>query len=418
LKIAVVGIGKVGLPFAVVASRSHKVVGIDIDNKWIAKLKANVSLVEPDLNEFLIKYPFKKTTDFSEILGSEIVFVVVGSQREGYSVDTVLSSLKMIIPYLVDENQVLTIISTIKPGSMRNHIIPFLSKNKVFQRIRGICYNPVFVALGSAIEYFNNPGYIVIGESNPEAGMLLESFYRKICRYGVKIYHNSLESVEVLKFALNLSLINKICLLNTITEFCEKYFADVDFIAEIMKEDPRIAGKKMFKGGLGFGGTCFPVDAISFRESQNEKNLDTSLIDAIIRINEKQINRTVKLLEGFSEKKISVLGVTYKPNVELTTESQALEITKRISKNKDVMIYDPSGIDNAKKELKGGVRYARTLEEALEFGEIILIAVEWPQFSNISDEHLRKEQIIIDPWRLLKNKNLQTRYIPFGLAPS
>lgn len=415
MKVAVVGIGKVGLPFAAVASRNHEVVGIDINREWIRKLESNIPIAEPDLNEYLNKYPFPKTTDFGQVSGKEIIFIVVGSQREEYYVSSILSALEMVIPYLKDDNQILVIMSTIKPGSMRDHILPLLNKEKVLQRIKGVCYNPVFVALGSAIEYFNNPGYVVIGESSPEAGDGLESFYRDVCIDGVKFHRSSIENVEVFKFALNLALINKICLLNTLTEFCENYGAHIDFLAEVLKEDPRIAGEKMFKGGLGFGGPCFPVDARSFRKSQTEKNFDTSLIDAIIKINERQVDRTVQLIERMDEKKISVLGVTYKPNVALTTESQALEITRRLSKERDVMVYDPLGMENAREELGDMVQYAETLKEALEFGEIILIAVEWPQFSSIGKDDLRRDQIIVDPWRLLKNRDLGAKYIPFGL---
>ena len=411
---AVVGIGNVGLPFAAIASRCHEVVGIDINEEWVKKLVSHVPLTEPNLNEYLRKYPFPKTTDLSHVSGKDVIFIVVGSQKEEYSVSLILSALEMVIPYLKNSNMILVIMSTIKPGSMREHIFPLLNREKVLQKIKGVCYNPVFVALGSAIEYFNNPGFVVIGESSPEAGDGLESFYRDIYADSVKFHRSSIENIEVLKFALNLALINKISLLNTLTEFCENYGAHIDFVTEVLKEDPRIAGKKMFKGGLGFGGPCFPVDARSFRKSQMEKNLDTSLIDAIINVNERQVDRTVQLIERMNDNKISVLGVTYKPNVALTTESQALQIINRLSKIKDVMIYDPRGMENAGEELGETVRYAGTLKEALDFGEIILITVEWPHFFSISNDDLRRDQTVIDPWRLLENKDLRVKYMPFG----
>lgn len=415
MKVTVVGLGKVGLPFAAVTSKYYKVVGIDFNKEWVAKLKSNVLLTEPYLNTYLKKYPFNITTDFNQVHDTDIVFVVVGSQREEYSVNSVLRALEMVSPYLTSGEQVIVIMSTLRPGSMRKAILPFLKRKKLSYKIKGICYNPVFVALGSAIEYFNNPEFVVIGESNPEAGIVLEDFYKKISPTS-KFYHSNIENVEVLKFALNLALINKISLLNTLTEFCEKYGADIDFVTEVLKQDSRIAGIKMFRGGLGFGGTCFPVDARSIKKSQIKKNLDTFLIDAIIKINERQIQRTVQLIKSMKENKISVLGVTYKPNVDLSTESQALEIVKRLAKVKDVLIYDPKGMKNARKELGSEVRYANTLNEALNFGDIILITVEWPQFAKINKEDLKTHQIVIDPWRLLRTKDLNIKYITFGVG--
>jgi UDPglucose 6-dehydrogenase len=417
LNISVVGIGNVGLPFTAVASRYHKVVGIDINKEWVNKIESELPITEPLLNEYLKKYPFKKTTDFRYIEDADLIFIIVGSQKEAYSVDSIISCMELVNPYLTKKNQTLVIVSTIKPGSLKKRILPFLESKKVLDRIKGVCYNPVFVALGSAVKYFEDPNYVIIGESNSEAGNSVETFYRDYARGNtIKFYRTSLENAEVFKFALNLTLINKICLLNTLTEFCEKYGAHIDFIAEVLKEDPRIAGKKMFKGGLGYGGPCFPVDARSFKLCQIEENLDTSLIDAIMKNNERQVERTVHLIKKINKKNVSILGVTYKPTVDLTTESQAIEIIKHISKIKNVMIYDPRGMENAKKELKDTVKYARTLKESLEFGELILITVEWPQFSSISKEDLIGEKIIIDPWRLLEKKDLSTKYIPFGIG--
>jgi UDPglucose 6-dehydrogenase len=417
LNISVVGIGNVGLPFTAVASRYHKVVGIDINEKWVNKIESELPLTEPLLNEYLTKYPFKKTTDFRCVEEADLIFIIVGSQKEEYSVDSIISCLALVNPYLTKKNQTLVIMSTVKPGSLKNRILPFLKSNNILDRIKGFCYNPVFVALGSAVKYFENPQYIIIGESNSEAGNSLENFYRDYERGNtIKFYRTNLANAEVFKFALNLTLINKICLLNTLTEFCEKYGAHIDFITNVLKEDLRIAGKKMFKGGLGYGGPCFPVDARSFKLCQMEENLDTSLIDAIIKNNERQVERTVQHIKKIDKKNVSILGVTYKPNVALTTESQAIEIIKRLSKLKNVMVYDPKGMENAKKELKETVKYARTLEESLEFGEVILITVEWPQFSSINMDDLSREKIIIDPWRLLENKDLGVTYIPFGIG--
>ena len=413
MKVAIVGVGNVGLPLIAVAARYHKMTGIDINKKWIEKLRKNERVTEPKVNDLIAKYHFTKTTDFSLASDCDLIVILVGSQKEEYSDIIVKKAIKSVSPYLKSKRQVLNVISTLEPGTMDKKIMPYLKKLGVLDKIKGVCYNPVFVALGSAVKYFNDPGYVLIGESNREAGSVVDSFWRSIVPKKTRFYHSDFPNIEVFKFALNLVLINKISLLNTLTEYCEAYDADIDFISTALKSDPRIAGPKMFKGGLGFGGTCFPVDARSFKKSQIKAKIDPVFTEAIMSTNDHQIERTVDLIKGIKGKKVTILGITYKPNVHLVTESQALGITKKLVKTKSVMIYDPRGMKEARKELGKTVKYARNLRQALKYGDIILIAVQWPIFSMIGRTDLRKNQTIIDPWRLLKGR-LDCKYIPFG----
>jgi UDPglucose 6-dehydrogenase len=415
MKIAVIGIGNVGLPFAAVASKFHEVVGIDTNIGWIKKLKQNIPLVEPRLNEYLTRWPIKLCTDSTVVKECELIFVAIGNQEDHYRPNTVIRAVENICPYLVSKKQVLVIVSTLKPDSMKKYIIPSLEK-KALNRILGVCYNPSFVALGSAIKHFNDPEYVLIGESNHEAGLNLDSFYRTIVPKRTKIYHSTFENVEVFKYLCNFALINKISLLNVMTEFCEKYGADIDFVTQALKHDRRIAGPKMFRGGLGFGGTCFPIDGRAFRDSEKKAAMETVFVHAIMKVNERQITRTVSLIRKLGERQISILGITYKENTSSTNESQALEIARKLAEDKDVMIYDPKGMDEARRHLGSAVKYAKDLEEALAFGKVILIAVMWPEFRRIKDTDLKNNQIVVDPWRLFRERRLGCRYIPFGLS--
>jgi len=414
MKVAIIGIGNVGLPLTAVAARYHKMIGIDINKEWIGKLRRNEKITEPHVNNLLAKYPFEKTWDFSKVSDCYLVIILVGSQKEEYSEVLVKKVIKSLKPYLTSKRQVLSIVSTMKPGTMDKKIVPYLKRLGILEKIKGVCYNPVFVALGSAVKYFNNPGYILIGESSRETGAVVDSFWRSIVPKDTRFYHNDFSNIEVFKFALNLVLINKISLLNTLTEYCEAYGADIDFISTALKADPRIAGPKMFRGGLGFGGTCFPVDARSFSSSQKAAKLDNVFTDAIMKVNEHQIERTVELIESLKKKKVTVLGVTYKPNVKLVTESQALEIANRLSKKYQVMVYDPEGIPEARKVLRQRVRYAKDLMTAVKYGDVVLIAVDWNIFKMLGSTSFRPNQIVIDCWRILKGYNLKCKYIPFG----
>jgi len=165
----------------------------------------------------------------------------------------------------------------------------------------------------------------------------------------------------------------------------------------------------MFKGGLGFGGTCFPLDARAFKKSLNDVKLDSMMLDGIMQVNERQAKRSIGLLR-YLPGKISVLGITYKENTNVVEESQALEIAKALSPYKELIIYDPKGMRNARKVLDA--KYANSLEEAIKEAKVLFFAVEWPEFLSLKDEDF-EGKIVIDPWRMFKGRKIK-RYIPYG----
>jgi len=415
MKIAVIGVGNVGLPFAAVLAQYHTVIGIDLNPRWIADLINGIEITEPEVNVLLKSGDIDFTTDISKIHDCKFIFIIVGTQGAQYAPDNIISSIETIKSELRDPEQVLVIMSTMKPSAMKRFILPLLNRTQILPRIKGVVYNPVMLALGIAVSYFKNPQCVFIGEQN-SAGQDLEKLYRTFLPLETKYFHSSFEDIEVVKFAENFALINKISMLNTLTEFCEHYGADIDFVASCLKEDERLGGKKMWKGGLGFGGTCFPVDARALQDSQHDAMIDPIFTQAIMTVNQRQINRAVSMIRKLGKEKISVLGITYKENTHLIIESQALDIAKKLSEDRRVLIYDPRGIENARKVLGEKVLYTENLETALAFGEIIFLAVQWPEIVGLDVSNLESEKIIVDPWRLLKGKEMKCKYIAFGVG--
>lgn len=415
MKIAIIGVGNVGLPFAAVIAQYYEVIGIDINPKWIDDLNKGIDLTEPEVTALLQTGDIRFTTDVSEIHDCKFVFMIVGTQGAQYAPDNIISSIEAIKSELRNPEQVLVIMSTMKPSAMHRFILPLLKQTQIINRIRGILYNPVMLALGKAVEYFKNPKLVFIGEMN-DAGKDLEEFYRTFLPQETRYFHGSFENIEVVKFAENFALINKISMLNSLTELCEYYGADIDFIVACLKEDERLGGQKMWKGGLGFGGTCFPVDARAFQDSQHDAMIDPVFSQAIMTVNQRQINRTVSMLRKLGKEKISILGITYKENTHLIVESQALEIARKLSEDRKVLIYDPRGLENARKVLEDKVSYTEDLQVAVTYGDIIFLAVEWPQVLELKIEEVGPEKIVVDPWRILKGREMKCKYIAFGVG--
>lgn len=113
-KIGVVGVGKVGLPLALVMAKHFEVKAVDVSSEVVNRIKKRGHFTEKNVKEYLEQYDynFEVSTDFGLIRNCNVIFVVVGTQNEGYSPEAVKSALKKSAPYLTDSNQVLVIVST------------------------------------------------------------------------------------------------------------------------------------------------------------------------------------------------------------------------------------------------------------------------------------------------------------------
>ncbi len=419
LKVAVVGAGRVGLPLAAVSSKYFDTIAVDVDGRVVQKINEKENFSEPSLTEYLKKYNLEGSVDFDRIKDRDLVFVCVGSQSpgRGYSAKILMKALEKIAPQLNTRNQVLAIVTTLPLPAMEGEILPYLASQNVLDRIEGICYSPTMIALGNAIEDFEQPNYLLIGESEEGAGQKLQDFWRRIIGHDPPIFRSTLSNIVLAKYVLNTALVLKITLMNTVTELCERAGGDIDLQAKILQADPRIAGPKMFKGGLGYGGTCYPVDVDALRAECERLGFPTSLADSIKEINSRQVDRTVELIESFGKKKVAILGVTYKPDTSIVVASQPLEIAARLMKeNYEIMICDPKGIEEAKQKLGSNVLYTKDTTKALAFGNIILLGVEWPQFRKLDSNSFRRDQIVVDPWRMLRARPPNCTYVPFGIG--
>ena len=151
-----------------------------------------------------------------------------------------------------------------------------------------MCYDPDFVALGNVIKGFLRPDLVIIGESMPEAGERMEAIHRKLCENKPSISRMSLISAEVAKVCLNVYITFKISIANSIANLCEAIpGADVDAITSAIGADRRIS-PHYFRGGLSFGGTCFPRDTHAYKAIAAKHNVQADMILAATRVNEYQ----------------------------------------------------------------------------------------------------------------------------------
>ena len=418
MRVAVVGTGRVGLPFAAVASLHFPTVAVDANAALVARINSHGHFDEPDLDDCLQRGSLSATTDVSAVRSADLVIVCVGSQDDqlGYSSERPLAALRAIEPELQGKHQILCMMSTLPPSAMTRDILPFYRSSGLENRLRGFAYTPTMIALGEAVRNFQRPNYVMIGASADDVGDEIAVFWRTIAGPQLPVVRSTVENVAVAKYALNIALVLKISLMNLTSEFCEHLNGDVDVVADIFRMDPRLAGRQMFRGGLGFGGTCFPVDVTAFIAESDRAGMPSGFLHAVEELNDWQIERSVNRVVQLNIHRVSLLGTAFKPNTGVVVHSQGLEIARRMAaKGLEVTVYDPMALPDTRKELGDTVRYASSLPDALATAEAVFLAVDWAEFRDLVPAAFRPGQVVVDPWRILRKSAPGKQYIAYGL---
>ncbi len=434
-KISLVGLGKLGLPLAACfASRGFKTLGVDINEKLVESLNKGISpIVEPRLQEFITKFRknFRATSNIKEAIKETditVILVATPSDPDGnFSnkyVESALKSLSKDLKKSSKKYHLFIISSTVMPGSIEKRFIPIIEKysgrklNKGF----GVCHVPDFVALGNVIRDFLNPDLAVIGESDKFAGDQIAYIYGKLYENNPIMTRMSLISAEIAKVTLNAYITTKISFANTLANICEKIEgADVDLITKAIGADRRIS-PHYFKGGLSFGGTCFPRDTKSFIRFSKDFGIDAGLIKEVEKINKFQDDHlaevVIKNIKSKSASKVGILGLAFKPKTPVIVESPAIKLVgSLLKKGIKVIVYDSLAKEGAKEIFKDRIEYADSAKECLSKSNVWVIALPSAEFKDIDYRKLaKKPTVIIDCWRILEPQKLSrnTKYVKWG----
>lgn len=398
MKITFVGAGYVGLVSGVMMSGlGHEVTCIDVDEKKIKALKEKIlPIFEPGLEEYIEKYAGSRRLNFTHIYDhklseAECIFITVGtpSAADGNAdLKAVYASIEAICPY-ISPDCVIAVKSTVPPGTC-NDIEKFLRRNNYSNEVVS---NPEFLREGSAIIDFTEPDRIVIGASHERAFKVMRDIYRNFIARNIPIVETDLKTSELIKYAANSFLACKIAFINEISDLCEVVGGDISTLSEGIGLDKRI-GTSFLNPGPGFGGSCFPKDIRALQRLSKNVNSDFLVLDAVIKSNterpQKLIQKIMPVLGGFKDKKIGILGLTYKAKTDDIRSSPAIEIINLLREHEaDIIAYDPEGMINAPKYFKD-LKCARSALEAAEAADAIIVLTEWEEFKYIDFDRLKE----------------------------
>ena len=415
MKITVVGTGYVGLVSGTCfAEFGVNVVCVDKDINKINKLKRGIiPIYEPGLEELVKKNIEEKRlffeTDLSKsIKDSSAIFIAVGTpsrRGDGHADLSYVYSAAEEIGKNLSQYSVVINKSTVPIGTGK----------KVFQIIKKInprakfdvASNPEFLREGSAINDFMRPDRVVIGCESEKAKNILKELYRPLFLLETPILFTKMETAELIKYAANSFLATKITFINEISDLCEKVGANVGDVSIGIGLDGRI-GKKFLHPGPGYGGSCFPKDTLALVKTAQDYKSPLKLVEHVVKSN-KQRKKLMykKIINALPKKKsnkiITILGLTFKPNTDDMRDSPSLDIIPSLIKEKFTLkVFDPEGMDEAKKyfsKYKERIIWCKDSYEASNNSEALVILTEWNQFRALDLTKLKKilkNKIIID----------------------
>jgi UDPglucose 6-dehydrogenase len=320
------------------------------------------------------------------------------------------------------------LVSTVLPGGTEQAVVSGLEREsgKKCSESFGVCYSPEFTALGSAIHDTLNPELVLIGESDSRAGDELEGIYTQISDSKPAVVRTNFVNAELAKISINTYVTMKITFANTLAEICEHLpGGDVDVVTRALGCDSRI-GPRYLKGGLGFGGPCFPRDTVAFSTFARQLGVDTPLAEGTHAYNQLVAARIANLARALLPPggTACVIGLAYKLDTPVIEESQGLEIAQRLAASgATVQVYDPLAVEGARRRLNRSVKYATSIEEGIEGADVVILANPLPELKTLLPElgkDGRRRVVVIDCWRCLPElagkKHVQ--YVGLGLGAS
>ena len=190
--------------------------------------------------------------------------------------------------------------------------------------------------------------------------------------------------------------ITKISYINEIANLCEKTGVNIEDVSIGMGLDQRI-GSRFLRPGPAFGGSCFPKDTRAILSTAKKFKTNLSIIKSTIKSNEQRhgilLDKIKKILKNkIKNKKITFLGVTFKPNTDDMRESSSLKLIPKLHKNGAVIsYYDPSGIKNNFQKYKN-VNFVDKISTACKNSDLIILHTEWNEFKNLNFTKLVKKK--------------------------
>lgn len=419
--ISVMGLGKLGSPLAACfAASGFRVHAVDVDAQKVDAINRGTAPVrEPALAELIRECGSRlRASQDAEaaVQESQATFIVVGTPSEpagGFSLRHVLPTCEVIGRALLAKRDfhLVVLTSTVMPESTGGEVKSTLerSSGKTCGQEFGLCYSPEFIALGTVIRDFHYPDFLLIGESDSRSGDLLASIYARVCKNSPPIARMNFVNAEVTKLAVNTFITTKISFANMVARLCECLpGADANAVTNALGLDSRI-GPKYLKGAVSYGGPCFPRDNRAMAALAARAGAFADLAEATDRFNRAQVRWLAEIIKRNrgGNGSIGILGLTYKPETDVTEESFGLLLAQELVSCKlPVIVYDPCADSARVLSINGAMRFAASANECIAESDVVVLATPWQEFRSLAPERWARSgrpRTVIDCWRAVES---------------
>jgi GDP-mannose 6-dehydrogenase len=418
MTISVFGLGYVGCVAAASLARDgHTVIGVDVNPEKVALAASGRSpVIEPGLERLIrdvVKAGRLRATLDAQgaVTGSDVSIICVGTpgnHNGSLNLQYVKNVCHEIGAALSDTSDyhVVVVRSTVLPGTVEEHLVPLLEQQSGRRAGAdfGVVMNPEFLREGTALDDYNRPPLVVIGELDSRSGAAVQCLY-DACE--APVLRTTIRAAEMVKYASNAFHALKVAFANEIGTLCGAHAVDGQQLMEIFCQDRRLnISTAYLKPGFAFGGSCLPKDLRALLYRAKERDLECPLLSAVTNSNQQQIQRGIRRVEETGCRKIGVLGLSFKAGTDDVRESPVVSLVETlIGRGYQVSVYDdlvePARLTGANKSfLEREIPHIAALmrpsiDAVIAEAEVVVVANRTAAFRAVH-QSMRPGQALVD----------------------
>jgi GDP-mannose 6-dehydrogenase len=416
--VSIFGLGYVGcVSAACFAKEGHAVIGVDVSTAKVAMINDGVAtIVEQGIGELVAEVVaagrLRATTDVAAaVRESTISLICVGTpSRDNGSLD--LSYVERVCAEIGGalrhkaERHTVVLRSTVLPGTTASLVVPALEKasGKRAGHDFGVCVNPEFLREGTSITDFYEPPFTLIGSDDRDAACAAAELYAGI---HAPVHVTATGVAEMVKYSCNSYHGLKVAFANEIGNICKALGVDSHEVMRLFCEDRKLnISAAYLRPGFAFGGSCLPKDLRAVVYKARQLDVATPVLAATLESNERQIARAFDMVRAAGNKRIGVLGLSFKAGTDDLRESPMVTLIERlIGKGHELAIYDRDVsharlIGSNREYIEREIPHIWSLmkgsvAEVLEASDTVVIGNGAREFREV-EPRLRDGQIVVD----------------------